>query len=138
VAKDADIVLLGVKPQNVESVLRPLSEEVDKLGPLKVIFYCNDTKPRWPLCALGRRMERSTAWDLSKADCIMRTNSFLSSLFLSLGTRMPHLQIISPDLSVTVFVTLHYLTLTLAAPKRHRLTVLFLYYCLHVKLVFFL
>jgi len=33
--KDADIVLLGVKPQNVEAVLRPLSEEVDKLGPLK-------------------------------------------------------------------------------------------------------
>ena len=38
-AKDADIVLLGVKPQNVEAVLRPLSEEVDKLGPLKVTFF---------------------------------------------------------------------------------------------------
>ena len=37
--KDADIVLLGVKPQNVEAVLRPLSEEVDKLGPLKVTFF---------------------------------------------------------------------------------------------------
>jgi hypothetical protein len=36
---------------------------------------------------------------------------------------MSYLQIISPDLSVTVFVRLHYLTLTLASPKLHRLTI---------------
>jgi hypothetical protein len=39
--------------------------------------------------------------------CIMKTNPLLSSLFLPFGTRMPYLQIISPDLSVTVFVMLH-------------------------------
>ena len=33
--KDADVVMLGIKPQNVESVLRPLTVEVEKLGPLK-------------------------------------------------------------------------------------------------------
>jgi len=48
----------------------------------------------------------------------------LSSVFLFFQhERNPYLQIISPDLSVTVFVTLRYLTLTLSAPKRHRLTV---------------
>ena len=47
-----------------------------------------------------------------------------SSVFLFFQhERNPFLQIISPDLSVTVFVTLRYLTLTLSAPKRHRLTV---------------
>ena len=33
--KDADVVILGVKPQNVESVLRPLTDEIERLGPLK-------------------------------------------------------------------------------------------------------
>ncbi|EKX36840.1 hypothetical protein GUITHDRAFT_155130 [Guillardia theta CCMP2712] len=32
---DADIVLLGVKPQNVEAVLKPLKAEVEKMGPLR-------------------------------------------------------------------------------------------------------
>ena len=50
----------------------------------------------------------------------MRTNSFYP---LSFGTSVPYLQIISPYLYVTVSITLHYLTLTLAGPKRHLLTV---------------
>jgi hypothetical protein len=45
--------------------------------------------------------------ELDKTNCTMRTISFLSALFLSFDKRMPYLQIISPDLSVTVFVTLH-------------------------------
>jgi hypothetical protein len=47
-----------------------------------------------------------SSWQTS---CIMKTNPLLFSLFLflSFGTKMPYLQIISPDLSVTVFVTLH-------------------------------
>jgi hypothetical protein len=84
---------------------------------------CDETEPRCSLRALNGVWNNPATWNSDQTKCIMRTNSFLSSLFLSFDTRMPYLQIISPDLSVTVFVMLHYLTLTLASPKRHSLTV---------------
>ena len=34
------LCLAGVKPQNVESVLRPLTDEIERLGPLKEVCVC--------------------------------------------------------------------------------------------------
>ena len=52
-----------------------------------------------------RRPPQAPAWrNWNKINCIMRTNSLYP---LSFGTSVPYLQIISPDLSVTISVTLH-------------------------------
>jgi hypothetical protein len=77
---------------------------VSGAGPGRYVVECDNQESRWPLRALGRCGDHSTAWDLDETDYIMRTNFFYPLLF---GTSGPYLQIISPDLSVTVVVTLH-------------------------------
>ena len=57
------------------SVAVPLIHSAD-LG-YQLVHNCDETEPRWPLHALGRRMERSTAWNLSKTGFISSHTTLL-------------------------------------------------------------
>jgi hypothetical protein len=57
---------------------------------------------------LQNRIFEHSSWDLlGKLACIMKPNSFILCLSFFRHERTPYLQIIFPDLSVTVFVTLY-------------------------------
>ncbi len=66
----------------------------------------DETKPQWPLRSPGDVCGHCASWVWISTDCIMRTNSFYPLFLFFQHERTPHLQIISPDLSVTVSVTL--------------------------------
>jgi hypothetical protein len=80
---------------------------------------CDETEPQWPQCALNDVWNTLAAWTLIKTDLYCENKTHLSSVPFFRHERTSYLQTISPDLSVTVFVTLHYLTLTLTVGAPH-------------------
>ena len=83
----------------------------------------DETEPRWPLRSLGDVCGHCATWVWISTDCIVRTKLLLPCVSFFQHEHTPYFLIISPDLSVTVSVTLHCLTLTLSTTKRRCLTV---------------